>query len=51
MVVPWGLPFRCQGDKGYSAKEGLGDTDMAAAQATMLARAERYFIFSLKESS
>ena len=49
--MPWALPFRCQGDKGCSAKEWLEDTDMAAAQATMLVRAERYFILSLKGSS
>ena len=47
MVVPWGLPFRCQGIKGCSAKGWLGDTDMAAAQAMMLARAKRYFILGV----
>ena len=51
MEVPWGLPFRCQGITGCSAEGWLGDTDMAAAQATMLARAERYFILSLKGSN
>lgn len=48
MEVPWGLPFRCQGDKRFPAKRRLRDTDMAAAQATILARTERYFISSLK---
>lgn len=51
MEVPWGLRFRCQGNKRCSVKEWLGNTNMAAAQATMLARAERYFILSLKDSS
>ena len=36
-------------NEGYSAKEvGWEVTDMAVAQAMMLARAERYFILSVK---
>ena len=48
---PWGLPFKCQVNKECPAKGRLGDTDIAAAQVTMLARTERYFILNLKGSS